>query len=82
MTFVPASKDQQTILDNRDSLTFSFADVTTKSLYDQNSNEKKTSVTDDIVKELARNVLEVPLFSSIQLQRPNFDAVTIIHLIK
>ena len=54
--------------------------MTTKSLYDQSPNEDKTSVMDDIVKELARKVLEVLLFTSIQPQRPNFDVPMVYHM--
>ena len=54
-------------------LIFGLVDVITKSLCDQSPNEDKTSVTDSIVNELAGKVLEVPLFTSIQLQRLNFD---------
>ena len=54
--------------------------MTTKSLYAQSPNEKKTSMTDDIVKELALKLLEVLLFIGIHLQHPNFDATMVYHM--
>ena len=61
-------------------LTFGLADVATKSLHDRSANEEKTSVMDDVIKELALKVLEIPLFAGIQLQRADFDAATVYHM--
>ena len=53
--------------------------MTTKSLCHQSPNEDKTLVMDDIIKELPWKVLEIPLFTGIQLQRLNFDVAIVCH---
>jgi len=60
--------------------TFGLADVATKQPHDRISNEENTSMMEDMVKELAGKVLEVLLFSGIQLQCPDFDAAIAYHM--
>ena len=61
-------------------LTFGLADVATKLLHDQSPNEDKTSEEEDMVKKLALKVLEIPLFSGMQVQSSNFDAATVYYM--
>ena len=61
-------------------LTFGLADVVTSSSKEANSKERDAHEEQSVVKNLALKVLEIPLFSGIQLQRHNFDASPVYHM--
>ena len=61
-------------------LTFGLADVVTGPSLETISSERDSAKEGDMVKSLAFKLLEVPLFSGVQLQRENFDSAAVYHM--
>ena len=61
-------------------LSFGLADLASTSSQGTTSKDNEVHVREDMLKGLARKVLEMPLFSGFQLQHPNFDAALVYHM--
>ena len=61
-------------------LTFGLADVVASPSLGAHVKRRDAHVEEELVKNLARKVLEIPLFSGIQLQRQDFDASAVYHM--
>ena len=62
-------------------LSFGLADVAPKQCDLQIPKEAETSMQEDRVKGLALKLLEIPLFSGVQLQCPDFDVAAVYHMV-
>jgi len=62
-------------------LPFGLANVVTSPSLGADSNGGDSPKEKDIVKNLALKLLEVPLFSRIQLDNDNFDAIAVYHMV-
>ena len=61
-------------------LSFGLADVAPRQFDLQINKEAETSMQEDMVKGLALKLLEIPLFSGVQLQRTDFDVAAVYHM--